>query len=412
MSWRACLTGLLVALCLAGQLGLAVHAQAQPDQGQEEPARPEVQVIQPQLITFGSLRIYLLSFPYSPPGAPIEYPSSVSISVAVWGASVQNPVLVWIDGREVARITEDGVFTIMMELPEGCHHAAVLCAYGIIASSSFYVRPPPPPGRPEGIPLADVQRMLEELRREVWRNCLIAACVGVVIGYGLKRASKIEFYQLYMLPAIPMAVGLMPWAFPTLYWLVPLGLTAMLAYHFVPDFAEKNKLVELVSPWAIRTKEIPTYEGEYIVGLMGLREALSSRRLIRTKPIRLVGAYPIDFDGITAYIVRRVEETEDEFVVECDDALARAFVDAEALRKTSDRMAELELQNRMFKAALPMCIFLTLQSVENRIRRLRHRPELIRQVEQIAHEVYMQLSQRLGISPEVLPETAQGVGEP
>ena len=139
MSWRMLGTGLLVALCLAGQIGLAVHAQAQPDQGQEEPARPEVQVIQPQLITFGSLRIYLLGFPYSPPGTPIEYPSSVSISVAVWGASVQNPVLVWIDGREVARITEDGVFTIMMELPEGCHHAAVLCAYGIIASSSFYV---------------------------------------------------------------------------------------------------------------------------------------------------------------------------------------------------------------------------------------------------------------------------------
>jgi len=369
MSWRACLTGLLVALCLAGQLGLAVHAQV--TQGQEESARPEVQVIQPQLITFGSLRIYLLGFPYSPPGAPIEYPSSMSISVAVWGASVQNPVLVWIDGREVARITEDGVFTIMMELPEGCHHAAVLCPYGIIASSSFYVRPPPPPGEAKTIPWSDVQAMLEELRREVWRNCLIAACAGVVAGCGLKRASKIEFHQLYVPFAVPIGIGLQPQLFATLYWLVPFGLTAILAYHFVRDFAEWRGYMAF-GPNRVAGDVFPLWGEKYIAGLRPVKEILLGRGLVLYKRFMAHDAATIEFEFAgevyVVYVLRSLEdiqETEDAFILRCDKTLARALVRADILKVVDKELSELRLEVMAYREMVKTAAFRAMSVIDD-----------------------------------------------
>ena len=401
----------LVALLALGLTAtLVVQSSAEP-YGPGASEGPEELVVKGKLVRHGPVAIYIHSFPYSYETAQIEYYSPIIISLSVWGASHEDPVLVYCDGREVTAIEEPGYWSIQLALGPGYHHVAISCHYGIFASSTFYVRPRPVRPAPEAIPVPEVQAMLEALRREVWRNCLIAACAGVVTGYGLKRASKIEFKQLYIPFAILITIPFIrlewlaaiwpslsvPDLFATAYWLVPFGLTAILAYHFVPDFAEPNKLIELVSPWCIRTREIPTYEGEYIVGLAGLREVFTARRLIRTKPIKLEDAYPIDFDGVVAYIVREIRETDRELIIKCDDALARAFVDAEALRKTSDRMAELEVQVRMYKAALPACIFLTLQSVEKRIKELRQRPELTRQIDRVAREVLREIHQRFGI---------------
>jgi len=351
-SSRPIMMALVALLALGLTATLVVTSTTQ--EGAQGQAQPEQVVIRGQLIRRGPIAIYIHSFPYSYEAAQIEYYSPVVVSLSVWGVSHEEPIRIYCDGREVAAIEEPGYYTIQLNLPKGYHHVAITCRYGIFASSTFYVKPPETRPAPEAIPLPEVQAMLEALRREVWRNCLIAACAGVVAGYGLKRASKIEFYQLYAPLAIPIIIGLTPYTFTILYWLVPFGLTAILAYHFVRDFAEWRGYICFQADQSggrASGDVFPLSGDKYIAGLRPLKDIILGRGLLILK--RLVVHEPatieLEFAGMTytLYVLRSPEdlqETEDALVLKCDRHLARALVRADILKLLDKELADLRLE--------------------------------------------------------------------
>ena len=248
---------------------------------------------------------------------------------------------------------------------------AISCRYGIFASSTFYVKPPEARPAEETIPLSDVQAMLEALRREVWRNCLIAACVGVVTGYGLKRASKIEFHQLYVPLVIPMAIGLLPYTFDRLYWLVPFGLTAILTYHFVRDFAEWRGYMYF-EPNRVAGDVFPLWGEHYIAGLRPVKDILLGKGLLLYKRFIVREAATIEFEFAgevyVLYVLRSqedVQETEDAFILKCSKHLAKALARADILKVVDKELSELRLEVMAYREMVKTAAFRAMSVIDD-----------------------------------------------
>jgi len=358
----------LLALGLTATL-VATSATQESAQGQAQ-AQSEPVVIRGQLLRQGPIAIYIHSFPYSYEAAQIEYYSPVVVSLSVWGASPKDPVLVYVDGREPVRIEEPGFWQLQLELAEGYHYVAITCRYGIFLTSTFYVKPPEVRPAEETVPWQEVQAMLEALRREVWRNCLIAACVGVALGYGVKRASKIEFYQLYLPFAALLIAGLTPYTFPNLYWLSVLGLTAMLSYHFVRDFAEWRGYMYF-TPSRAAGDVFPLSGEQYIAGLRPLKEILLGKGLLLYKRFIVHDAATIEFEFAgevyTLYVLKSpndVQETEDAFILRCSKYLAKALIRADVLKVVDKELSELKVEVMAYREMIKTAAFRAMAVID------------------------------------------------
>ena len=371
----------VLAACLAITSLMALNAAAQvaEDRTDREPI-----VIKGTLRRCGPIAIYIHSFPISAEQYQVSYTSPILVSLSVWGTSHEDPVLIYCDGREVARIEGPGYYMVQLSLTTGYHHLAIMCQYGVFASATFFVKLPEAKPAPEAIPVPEVQAMLEALRREVWRNCLIAACAGVMAGYALKRASKIEFRQLYvpfmMLIAIPF-IRLewlaaiwpslsVPDLFATTYWLVPFGLTAILAYHFVRDFAEWRGYMYF-EPNRVAGDVFPLWGEYYIAGLRPIREILLGRGLLIYKRFMARNAATIEFEFAgevyVVYVLRSLEdiqETEDAFILRCDKALARALVRADILKVVDKELSELRLEVMAYREMVKTAAFRAMSVID------------------------------------------------
>ena len=366
----------LVALLALGLTATLVATSA-AQQGQtpfetpEIPEQPEQMVMRGPPMKCGPIEVYIHSFPYSFEWSQIEYWSPIFIGLSVWGASHEDPVLVYCDGREVAAIEEPGYYMILLDLPRGYHHVAITCRYGIFVSSTFYVKPPEAKPAEETIPLSDVQAMLEALRREVWRNCLIAAVVGLFAGYGLKRASKIEFRQLYVPFVVPIGLGLAPQTFSALYWLVPFGLTAILAYHFVRDFAEWRGYMYF-EPNRVAGDVFPLWGEQYIAGLRPVKDILLGRGLLLYKRFIVREAATIEFEFAgevyVLYVLRSqedVQETEDAFILRCSKHLAKALARADILKVVDKELSELRLEVMAYREMVKTAAFRVVSIIDD-----------------------------------------------
>ncbi|MFH2109876.1 MAG: hypothetical protein ABIJ47_01305, partial [Candidatus Bathyarchaeota archaeon] len=235
--------------------------------------------------TAGDLALYLMDFP----GDGATYSSdTIRIRVAVWGATPQNPVRILLNGEEAARIEGQGLFTYEWSL-RGSYHLLIRCETKIFQQAAFNVKAPPPPA--PVILLDEFYAKLEQQRSTMMLAMVGATVIGVPIGIGIKKKTKITTAWATMPMGAAVIVGIR-WL-PDLYMLIPLGLTAGMVYWLAREYAD-YMAVSVIEEGGIDTDVIPLDDEGRAIIEVGPRYWRTG--FMHVKKIELVdNRYPINF---------------------------------------------------------------------------------------------------------------------
>lgn len=280
-----------------------------------------------------TLNIYIFGMPQDQG----EYTqSSITLRVAVWGATEDNPLTIQLDNEQAALITSDGLFTYEWTL-RGSHHLLLRDQYKIFDQAAFNIEAPPPP--PAMIQLANFNEALETQFYAIFRNMLGATVLGVGFGVQAKKWTRKK-----------ADIGLIGFAAPLLYgglnladWyiLVPFGAAGIAAYWLMPDFVEYFGLGYISDQsWRVRTIELD--QNGFILQGVGLKYWRD--RFIKRKEIIFEKQHLTTFDlprGILkGVVVKSFKEDSEKVSVECDDSVSELLIRAEAFDEAKTLLQE------------------------------------------------------------------------
>lgn len=315
----------------------------------------------------GETAIYLQSFPFPAfeyiNGTAVEKPAEVvgdlMLSLAVFNATENMPVLIKIDGQDTWQLCGEGFYSLQCSLSPGMHSLVVYCPIKIFEETVFYVKPKPVTPL---MPLEEFMKRLEQQRNEIVTRSLVAAAAGVPVGYYIKRKIiKIRTGWVSPLPCAMMVVGY--WKMPDLYMLLFAGATLFITYYLPFDFARRLVLARFKANNIDFDLKLPVDEdGEVIVGI-------SPRNwrhgFIRKKRLEIVETLhdvlgssltTMTFDGRTYDCIildplmeKPVEHYPDRIVVYGKPTLRAALLDSQVLEKVAEALKKALLENRVAK---------------------------------------------------------------
>jgi len=198
--------------------------------------------------TSGTLSIYILDFPQN----EATYTSNtIKIRIAVWGATPENPVQIQLNGETTATIENPGMYTYEWSL-RGSHHLLIRCPNKIFQQAAFNIKAPPPP--PPVIQLDEFTSKLEQQRTTILTTMLAATIAGIPAGIWIKRKTKITTTWATLPMGAVTILGIR--YLPTLYMLIPLGLSATLVYLLAREYADYIA-ISTVTEGSIETDVLP-----------------------------------------------------------------------------------------------------------------------------------------------------------
>ncbi|MEM1661010.1 MAG: hypothetical protein QXR17_07740 [Candidatus Bathyarchaeia archaeon] len=235
---RISLAAALAFALLAVLLGLGVAYAAEPQTVAPMPIPDKWQA--------GETVIYLQSFPFPTVeyynGTAVEKPAEVvgdlMLSLAVFNATSDMPVLIKIDGQDTWQLCGEGFYSLQCSLSPGMHSIVVYCPIKIFEEAVFYVKPKPVTPL---MPLEEFLRRLEQQRNEIISRSLMAVAAAIPLGAYTKKKTLVKISPVYVFSAVPIGIGY--WMMPELYMLLFFGLAFIATYHVTPDNIRKVPII-------------------------------------------------------------------------------------------------------------------------------------------------------------------------
>ena len=142
-----------------------------------------------------------------------------------------------------------------------------------------------------------------------------------------------------------------------------------MTYYLARDYAEYIGIVKVYEN-GINTKLYPIDDEGNII--KGISPRYIKHGFVLRKQFEKVNPVPIEqtWNGQTAmvYFASKVEETEDKFIVECEDKLAKALRDSKVVEKMSDELAKSELKRLMFERGSKAVILWMIRQIMDKLR--------------------------------------------
>ncbi|MCD6536363.1 MAG: hypothetical protein J7K49_04955 [Thaumarchaeota archaeon] len=273
----------------------------------------------------------------------------MTVSLAVWGVSLDEPVEIRLDGKVIKKITEPGYY-VVSEKVIGTHHIAVLCRYKVFEETVFYAVPPPSP--PPTIPLAEFMRRLKEQREAIITRMSLAAAAGVPLGIYTKKKTKIRTDWVYPMPAAMLFIGY--WRMPDLYWLIPLGLAHALAYTLCRDYADFYGLMRIQEGLGfIEFSRLPVdVDGDAI---LAISPRYWRRGFMLKKHVVLEDVEPLLYrhegEVINCIPYKAKEETEESIRIVGDPELSRLLIKKGVLEEANEALRKAMRENIRLRSA-------------------------------------------------------------
>ena len=316
--------------------------------------------------TAGDLAIYLLDFP----GDGVTYSSdTISIRVAVWGATENNPIIILLDGEEAARIEGPGMYIYEWSL-RGSHHLLIRCETMIFQQAAFNVKAPPPP--PPTIQLDEFYRRLEEQRNTMMLAMVAATVVGVPTGVWFKKKTKITTTWAAVPMGVVMLIGIR-WL-PDLYMLIPYSLSAAMVYWLARGYATMKAVAEYHEGGLERINTYPFDDtGRGIIADVSPRHWRTG--FIHVKPVEIEGkegysSLEINGEHFPKITVKGdgYRETEDRITVKSEWSLAQALAEAEIISRLTTEVSTSRIARMYMERALPIVVTRIMQEYETNLR--------------------------------------------
>ena len=320
------LTAVLLAVLLFGSLSLSYLSYAQPtlEQGNQQLQYS----FQPQTYRYGDLAVVPISFPFSIKTyeavwvnetgnltaiwqetiLPTELYNPVFIQIAVFNATKDNPVYLYVDDVKY-EFTGEGVYSLMFNLTETIHSFALACKYKIFITSLAFVK-----SFEREQYYVTFYEMLREKQRVIM-TCIFTAVIGAWSGTQGKKITKVTNYYFltFYLPFI--FAGL--YDLLKFYYLTVLGLSGCVAYIFAKEFKQtllaikldhKHGRVEQATQLDVAIEERP-----YLLekGPRGLFKALKNE----WKPIDITNGELIDVGDIKLLFFTEMQTEEDKITI-------------------------------------------------------------------------------------------------
>ena len=369
---------LTVILCLLVLSLLNVnvsYAQTQEDQQLQYS-------FQPQTYRFGDLAVVPIIFPFSIKSyeavwvnetgnltaiwqeklIPTTWYNPVFIQIAVFNATKDNPVYLWIDDVKY-EFTSEGVYSLLFNLSETVHCFMLSCKYKIFIRS-----------------LVDVKNIRYEKEREVsfslayWQDlllrfgmyALLGACVGAYSAIEVKRkVTKITTYYAYLL-AVPLFVAGYLFRLGAVFTFSMVGAYAV-TYWLCKDYANIVLLLK-AQKHKISSKKLLVDDEGYEISWKW--EKYKPKMVKRE--VEYVDYYPLDFDLADVGIVdcvfyKEIKQSEDKITVVCDKGFMQALVDAKIVEKLDKRLNEIEIENNFLRKAMKSTAMQIVSLIEKQL---------------------------------------------
>jgi hypothetical protein len=309
----------------------------------------------------GDLALFIMDFPQE----GVTYTqSSIRFRVAVWGATQEDPIVILLNGEEAARIEGEGLYTYEWHLM-GSHHLLIRCYNKIFEQAQFNIKAPPPPA--PMILLDEFYTRLEAQRSAVMLTMLGATIAGIPTGIWVKRKTKItSAWALMPLGVFPL-LGIR--YLPTLYMLIPYGLSAALVYWLAREYADYIA-ISVIDEGGIDTDVLPLDdEGRAIIdiGPNHWRTAF-----MHVKQINLIdNRYPINFRFkgtllrcITVAGKENINQTNEKITITCSPTLARGLAESKVIEDLEDKLADTRFKLVFMERALRSVVSQTVKEME------------------------------------------------
>lgn len=314
----------------------------------------------------GDIALYIMDFPQD---GHTYTQSSIKFRVAVWGATAEDPIVILLNGEEAARIEGEGLFTYEWSLM-GSHHLLIRCRNRIFEQAQFNIKAPPPPK-----PMIDIDEFYARLAAErstVMLAMLGATIAGIPTGIWVKRKTKITSAWAVMPLGVFPLLGIR--YLPTLYMLIPYGLSASLVYWLARGYATEKAVTEFHDSGLLRINTYPfDDEGKGIITDVGPRYWRTG--FIHVTPLEIEGKegyLPLEFNGKSyPQIITRgngMKETETSIQIKSEWSLAQAFAESKLIEKLQKKVADMELAQMLMNRALPVVITRMMQRFEDTLR--------------------------------------------
>ena len=290
-----------------------------------------------------TLNIYIFGMPND--GG--EYSQdSITLRVAVWGASEDNPLIIRLNNEEAAIISRDGLFTYEWNL-RGSHHLLLRDKFKIFDQAAFNIEAPPPP--PAMVKLRELEAQMAEQFNTMIMAMVAATALGVPIGIALKKRTRITSQWALMVPALGLALGVR--YILNLYMLIPWGIAAALTYQMAKPYAVTRGLLSLDTN-GIQLDTMYLDDEGYKV------EGVSPRYwrdgFVKRKKLEIKDEYPVLVTGyrfnLTSLCVKRIVEGDDFIRIECDRALAVTLMVKNVVQELTQENAQLKARNVILEA--------------------------------------------------------------
>lgn len=387
----AALTLLAAFAVAAAVAAVTVHAAASP-------------TLIPAKWRVGDEALYLLSFPFPQQsfvnGTLVESPATVAGDVNVvlvcWNVTADTAITVAVDNATADVITGEGYYTLTYKLAPGSHCISVYSPLRVFDEGVFYVVPPPPP--PAVIPLSEFLAKLEEQRNTIVLAMLGAAAAGVPAGVWTKRKTKVRTDWVFPVPAACMAVGY--WQMPTLYMLLPFGVSYALTYWLCRDYADYLGVIR-VSENSMETSLIARDDdGKAIVGIS---PRYWRDGFIRRKQLMFDREYLLHVSWCGArfdcVIAEAIDESDSEIHISCNRSLAKALTESHVVEQLDQRVSTGEYRILFYRRAMESLLTRALgeiaKAVESQLDHVTNVEETHAVVDKAVQRVHAQMQQAI-----------------
>jgi len=255
---------------------------------------------------------------------PTELYNPIVIQIAVFNASKQNPVYLWVDDT-CYEIAQEGIFSYVLNLTETVHSFMLACKYKIFITSLVFAKTV----RKEQyyITIAD---FLKEKQRIIM-TCILASISGATVGVQGKKLTKVTNYY-FMALFVPFAfVGL--YNLLNYYMFAVFGLSAIIAYYFAKEIKETLFAIKLnhdVGRVEQSHKIDVTVEDKIYLLEGGLRGLINTIKRDWT-PINIINGEYIDVGEFKILFYEDMVLENNELKIICDWAFTEAFKRSEIL---------------------------------------------------------------------------------
>ena len=237
---------------------------------------------------------------------------------------------------------------------------------------------------------------------------LAATMAGIPTGIWIKRKTKITTTWATLPMGAATIIGIK--YLPTLYMLIPYGLSASLVYLLAREYADYIA-ISIVTEGSIETDVLPLDDEGNAITNIGPKHWRTG--FIQTKQITLEdNRYPINFRFkgtllrcITVDGERNIQENPDTIKITCSPTLARSLAESTAIEDLEDKLADARFRLVFMERAIRSLVSQAIQEMEQIIEEtLLDQVDTIDEAKQRVQTAVTQMKQALDTAPETQME--------